>query len=359
MQKDKRKITLIPGDGIGPEICEAMKKVVSAAGVEIKWEECLAGDIAFKQLGTPLPEETICSIRKNKIAIKGPTQTPIGKGFRSANVLLRQKLDLYQNIRPCSSYSIKGKKTKEFNIVVFRENLEDLYCGIEFKNGAKDTSALINFVRGDLGLKIKKDSGISFKCISRSECKRIIKSAANYALLNKNKKITFAHKANILKYTDGIFLSEAKSLEKIYTQLDFEYLLIDNLCLQLVTNPSKFQVIVAPNLYGDIISELCSGLTGGLGLSPSINKGDKYVVFEPVHGSAPDIAGRGIANPIAMILCGALLLEQTGKKIEAGKIKKAVAHYLKSASKLPIDLTNSKERFATTKEIVEGIIKKL
>ncbi|PJA81924.1 MAG: isocitrate dehydrogenase, partial [Nitrospirae bacterium CG_4_9_14_3_um_filter_44_28] len=284
-------ITLIPGDGIGPEIAEATRRVIEATGVPITWEAQDAGEDVYKKEGRPLPQRVIDSIKKNKIAIKGPVTTPIGSGFRSVNVTLRLALDLYSCLRPCRSF--KGARTRYDNIdlVIVRENTEDLYAGIEFQKGREDTKRLIDFVKASTGKDIRQDSGISIKPISVYGSERIVRFAFEYARKNKRKKVTAVHKANIMKYSDGLFLEAARSVASNYTDIEFEDRIIDNMCMQLVQKPEKYDVIVLPNLYGDIVSDLAAGLIGGLGLAPGANIGEEIAVFEPTHGSAPKYKG--------------------------------------------------------------------
>jgi len=331
-------ITLIPGDGIGPEISEAMMRVVEATGVKIQWEIQNAGEEVYLKEGNPLPERVIESIKKNKIAIKGPITTPVGTGFRSVNVSLRQALDLYACVRPCKSF--KGAKTKYENIdlVIVRENTEDLYAGIEFKKGEAETLNLIKFIEEKTGKKIRQDSGISIKPISVFGTERIVRFAFEYARKNARKKVTAVHKANIMKYSDGLFIEVAREVATNYPDIEFEDKIVDNMCMQLVQKPELYDVLVLPNLYGDIISDLAAGLIGGLGLAPGANIGDEYAVFEPTHGSAPKYKGLNKVNPFAIILSAVMMLRHLGESEAADKIEKAVAEIIKEGKSVTYDM---------------------
>ena len=295
------KVTLIKGDGIGPEICDSMKKILKILGSKVEFEEVNAGASVFEKENTFIPDRVFKSIEKNKIAIKGPITTPIGHGFRSINVELRKKYDLFANIRPIKS--IKNIKTKYENVdmVIFRENTEDLYMGLEEK--------------------ISDDEFHSIKVITRKKSERIIKAAFEYAQKFNRKKVTIVTKANIMKFTDGLFLNVGREVSKSYPNIEFEELLVDNTAMQMVQNPNKFDVLVTENLYGDILSDLGAGLVGGLGLIPGVNKGENISIYESVHGSAPDIAGKNLANPIAMLLTSALMLDDIGEENLAKKRK--------------------------------------
>jgi isocitrate dehydrogenase (NAD+) len=354
-------ITLIPGDGIGPEISEAMKKVVEATGIKIQWEIQNAGEEVYLKEGNPLPERVIESIKKNKIAIKGPITTPVGTGFRSVNVSLRQSLDLYACVRPCKSF--KGVKTKYENIdlVIVRENTEDLYAGIEFKKGETETIDLIKFIEEKTGKKIRQDSGISIKPISVFGTERIVRFAFEYARKNKRKKVTAVHKANIMKYSDGLFLEVARDVAIHYPDIEFEDKIVDNMCMQLVQKPELYDVLVLPNLYGDIISDLAAGLIGGLGLAPGANIGDEYAVFEPTHGSAPKYKGLNKVNPFAIILSAVMMLRYLGETQSADKIEKAVAEIIKEGRFVTYDMKSHDDPIPPvgTHEVAEALVKKI
>lgn len=330
-----KNVTLIPGDGIGPEISQSVQKIISAAGVEINWDVQSAGaDVAQKE-GTPLPQRVIDSIKKNKVALKAPVTTPIGKGFRSVNVALRKELDLYANIRPCKN--IDGIKTPfdGVNLVVVRENTEDLYAGIERQ--------------------IDANTAESIKIITRKASLRIAKYAFDYAKNNNRKTVHAVTKANICKLTDGLFLECAREIAQQYPDIEYKEILVDNLCMQLVQNPQKFDVLVLPNLYGDIVSDLTAGLIGGLGVAQGANIGEDCAVFEPVHGSAPDIKGQNKANPTALLLCAINMLRHIGETAGADRIEKALYSVLAQGRVLTGDLGGS----ALTDEFTDEIIKQL
>lgn len=361
MTKAKSKIyniTLIPGDGIGPEITQAARSVLEASGIRFNWEVQGAGLGVFEKTGKALPDSVINSIKKNKIVLKGPTTTPVEENYRSINVILRKEFDTYANIRPCKSYP--GVKTRYQNIdlVVIRENLEDLYTGIEFEEGKKKTKELISFI-SKISKKdsIRSDSGISLKIISRFGSRRIIRFAFEYALKNKRREITIVHKANILKYSDGLFLKVAKKIAQDYPGIEFGDWLIDSLSAQLVQDPEKCDLLVCPNLYGDILSDLCAGLVGGLGLLPSANLGDEYAIFEPVHGTAPQFQGLNRANPVAMILSGVMMLRYLKEFNIADKVEQAVIEVIREGKFVTPDLR--KKSPTGTKEMAEAIVDKL
>ena len=345
------KITLIPGDGTGPEIAESTKKVLDATGVKIDWEIVEAGIDAAEKYGTPLPENVLESIRKNKVAIKGPITTPIGSGFRSINVLLRKELDLYACLRPCKSYIGVKSKYANIDLVIVRENTEDLYAGVEFPAESSESKKIIELSAG----KIRNGSAISIKPISRFATERIVKFAFQYARKNKRKKVTAVTKANIMKFTDGLFLETAREVAKNYSDIEYEERLVDNMCMQLVQKPELYDVLVLPNLYGDIISDLCAGLIGGLGIAPGANIGKDIALFEPVHGSAPKYKGLNKVNPTAMILSGVLMLDYLGEKNAAKKLEKAVANVIAEKKVVTYDLGGA----AKTSEMADEIIRKL
>ncbi len=332
-----RKVTLIPGDGIGPEISKSVTDIFEAAGVEVEFEVENAGEKVYNETGELIPESLYKSIEKNKVALKGPITTPIGKGFRSINVYLRKKYDLYSNIRPIKT--LPGIKTRYENIdlVIFRENTEGLYIGEEKFENEEQTSA------------------IAIKRITKKGSFRIIKAAFEYAKANNLNKVTVVHKANILKITDGLFLDTAREIAKDYPGITVEEVIIDNMCMQLVMNPEKYQVIVTMNLYGDILSDLCAGLVGGLGLAPGANIGEDIAVFEAVHGSAPDIAGQNKANPLALLFTSIDMLKYLKENEKAEQIEKAVLRVLEKGEVLTADLGGS----ATTEELTAEIIKNL
>ena len=334
----KHNITLIPGDGIGPEISDAMRRTVDATGVKINWEIVEAGGNMIEKHKTPLPGPVIKSIKKNKVAIKGPIATPVGSGFRSVNVKLRQELDLYACLRPCKLYKGVVSNYDDIDLIIVRENTEDLYAGVEFEKGMKETKEIISVIEKNSKKKIKEDSAISIKPISVSASKRIVEFAFEYARENKRKKVTAVHKANIIKFTDGLFLEAAREVAKNFPDIEFEDRIVDNMCMQLVQKPKLYDVLVLPNLYGDIISDLCAGLIGGLGVAPGANIGDGIALFEPTHGSAPKYKGLNKANPTALILSSVLMLKYIGEKEEAKKLEDAVSAVIKEGKVVTYDL---------------------
>ena len=356
------KVTLIPGDGIGPEVSRAAKMCLEATGVGFEWEEVIAGSAAIEKFGTPLPEYVLKSVRKNKVAIKGPIITPVGKGFRSVNVALRQELGLFACLRPVKS--IPGVITPYSNVdlVIVRENTEDLYAGIEFEKGKPETEKLIALLHRLQPKKISPDSAISIKPISVKASKRIAEFAFEYALKNNRKKVTAAHKANIMKFSDGLFLETVRKIARKYAgRVDFEDCLVDNLSMQLVRNPRNFDVLVLPNLYGDIISDLCAGLIGGLGVAAGANIGKGIACFEPVHGSAPKYAGLNKVNPTAAILSGALMLKYLGEEDAASRLENAVIEVIKEGKSVTYDLKQDRNDPSAcgTTQMAEAICKKL
>lgn len=354
-------ITLIPGDGTGPEISEATKRVVEATGVPIKWDIQDAGIDVFEKEGTPLPQRVIDSIKKNKVAIKGPVTTPVGTGFRSVNVTLRQILDLYCCLRPSKTF--KGVKTrfKDIDLVIIRENTEDLYVGIEFEKGSDHAKKVINVIHELTGKSIRPDSGISIKPISVFGTERIVRFAFEYARNNKRRKVTAVHKANIMKYSDGLFLETARNVAQKYPDIEFEDRIVDNMCMQLVQKPELYDVLVLPNLYGDIVSDLAAGLIGGLGVAPGANLGEEYAVFEPVHGSAPKYKGLNKVNPLAMILSGVMMLRHLGEFKAAERLETAIASVVEEGKHVTYDLkpTPDDPTAATTSQFADAIIEKL
>ncbi len=354
-------VTLIPGDGVGPEVTQATRRVLEAVGPSFNWEVVDIGGKALERYGTPLPDEVLKSIQKNKVALKGPVTTPVGSGFRSVNVALRQNLGLYACLRPCKTYPGVPSPYKDIDLVIIRENLEDLYCGIEFKVEADDTSRLIQLVKDTKGEKIRDDSAISLKVISRERSAKIARFAFEYALRNQRKKVTAVHKANILKFSDGLFLDTARKIAKDYPEIEFEDRIVDNLAMQLVKKPEEYDVLVAPNLYGDILSDLGAGLVGGLGVTPGANLSDEIAIFEPVHGSAPKYARQNKANPIAMILSGTMMLHHLGEKEDASRLEKAVAGVISEGKTLTYDMKPGapSSQIATTSEVADAIIEKL
>lgn len=330
-----KRITLVKGDGIGPEVVEAAVKVIEAAGARIKWDKLEAGEPALKKHGTVIPPDMIDSIKKNKVALKGPVGTPIGDGFRSVSVSLRKQLDLYANLRPIKSLPGVTSKYKNIDIIVIRENTEGLYSGIEHE-----------VVPGVVE---------SLKIITEKASTKIAQFAFQYARKKNRKKITAVHKANIMKLSDGLFLQCARKVAQNFPDIQYNELIVDNTCMQLILNPRQFDVLLLENLYGDIVSDLCAGLIGGLGVAPGANIGDNCAIFEAIHGSAPDIAGKNSANPIALILSSVLMLEHVGENEAAARITKAVHRVLSKGEKLTFDLGGR----GTTTELTERIIDSL
>lgn len=341
----RHTVVLIPGDGIGPEISAAMQEVVAASGAQIDWVIAEAGAAVMDTYGTPLPEETICAVKEHKVAIKGPVTTPVGTGFRSVNVALRKELDLYVNLRPVLSIPGAGGRFDDVDLVIVRENTEDLYAGIEFEEGAQDTRELISFIADHGKGAIAADSGISIKPISLRASRNIVEFAFDYAQLQGRHHVTAVHKANIMKLSDGLFLQVAREVaEEHGPTVSFDDKIVDAFCMNMVMDPSQFDVIVLPNLYGDIASDLAAGLVGGLGLAPGANIGKEYAVFEAVHGSAPDIAGKNLANPTAQILSAAMMLDHLGEQGCATRIRNAVQAIYAKGEHLTGDIRRSGER---------------
>ncbi|MDX9714477.1 MAG: isocitrate/isopropylmalate dehydrogenase family protein [Dissulfurispiraceae bacterium] len=355
------KITLIPGDGVGPEISDATVKVLEATGVKFEWDVQNAGEDVYAAEGNPLPDRVIESIRKNRIAIKGPVTTPVGTGFRSVNVTLRQKLDLYSCLRPCKSF--KGTRTRyqDIDLVIVRENTEDLYAGIEFQKDTPEAKGLIDYITKASGKQIRQDSGISIKPISVYGTERIVRFAFEYARKNKRRKVTAVHKANIMKYTDGLFLEVSREVAKHYPDIEFEDRIVDNMCMQLVQKPELYDVLVLPNLYGDIISDVAAGLIGGLGVAPGANLGDDMAVFEPTHGSAPKYKGLNKINPLAMILSGVMMLRHLGEFDAAQKLESAIAFVIAEGKSVTYDLKPVPDdpTAVSTSTMADAIIQKL
>ena len=330
-----KTITLIKGDGIGPEISDAVIKIINASGAVIEWDIQTAGADVIEEEGTPLPDRVIESVKKNKVALKSPVTTPIGKGFRSVNVQLRKELDLYANLRPC--YNLPNVKTRyeKVDIVVVRENTEDLYAGIERQ--------------------VDENTAESIKRITRGASERIAKFAFDYAVNNNRKEVCVVTKANICKLSDGLFLESARKIASIYPQIKLREILVDNCCMQLVQNPNQFDVLLLPNLYGDIVSDLCAGLVGGLGIAQGANIGEDYAVFEPVHGSAPDIAGKDMANPTAILMSAIEMLNYIGEVEAAKKIKLALFETLNAGIKTA-DLGGNARCSEFTQAIIDRLV---
>ena len=330
-------VTFIPGDGTGPELAEATRRVLEATGVLFNWDRHEAGIDEYERHGNPFPEATLRSLKTTGVGIKGPTTTPVGSGFRSVNVLLRKELDLYACIRPCKAYEGVRTRFPETDIVVVRENTEDLYAGIEFERGT-DANAALREKLAELGSTVREDAGISIKPISVFGSERIVRRAFEYALANGRKKVVAAHKANIMKFSDGLFLEVARAVAPDYPDIDFEDRIIDNLCNQLVSRPEEYDVIVLPNLYGDIVSDLCAGMIGGLGLAGGANIGTEAAVFEATHGSAPKYAGQNRMNPTALLLSGVYMLDHLEETAAARAMESAIATVIRKGDKVTYDL---------------------
>jgi isocitrate dehydrogenase (NAD+) len=357
----KHTITFIAGDGIGPEVSTAARRCVDAAAdaheFDVEWDEQPAGEEAHAKSGSLLPERTLSSIKRNGVALKGPITTPVGHGFRSINVELRQRLDLFANVRPAKLIPGIFSRYENVDIVIVRENTEDLYLGIEYDRNTANARRLIGFAKRTTGKVLRRDSAIGIKPISAYGSRRIAEFAFDYAKRNKRGKVTAVHKANIMKFTDGLFLREAQRSAERHKGIEFEDRIVDNMCMQLVIKPELYDILLCPNLYGDILSDLCAGLVGGLGIAPSGNIGTHYAVFEPVHGSAPKYRNEDKVNPTATILSAAMMLEHIGEGRAAKAIEKGVAATIKEGKHLTYDLKPKNP--AGTKEMTVAIIKKI
>ena len=355
------QVTLIPGDGVGPELAEATRMCIDATGVAVDWDVQEAGVDVMARLGTPVPDSVLESCRRTGVALKAPITTPVGTGFRSVNVYLRQALDLFACVRPCKQYAgVRSFFDKaKIDLVIVRENTEDLYLGCEFEQGKPETAELIGDIKRLNGKTIRPDSGISIKPISITGSRRIVKYAFDYARKHGRKKVTSVHKANILKYSDGLFLEVSREVAKEYPDIEFEDRIVDNMCMQLVQKPELYDVLVLPNLYGDILSDLCAGLVGGLGVAPGANIGDKGAVFEATHGSAPKYKGQWKMNPTALILSGALMLEYLGESDAAKRLEDAVARVIAEGKDVTYDLKPHRDdpTAVGTKEMAQAIIR--
>ena len=356
-----RRVTLIPGDGIGPEVTAAARRVLDASGIELEWDVAGAGITALEGEGSLLPESTLRSIRQNGVALKGPVTTPVGKGFRSVNVALRKELGLYAAVRPCRSRPGVPSRYEGVDIVVVRENTEDLYAGIEFEKGARTTADIIDVLSQHTEERLAADSGISIKAISETASRKVVAFAFDYARANGRRKVTAVHKANIMKSTDGLFLEVAREVAGTYPDIEFDDWIVDALCADLVQRPHDFDVLVLPNLYGDIVSDLCAGLVGGMGVAPGANVGESATVFEPVHGSAPSIAGQNRANPMAAILSGVMMLRHIGERTAADRVEAALSEVLIEGESTTADLHSGGDgtRIAGTSEMADAIITRL
>jgi isocitrate dehydrogenase (NAD+) len=360
------RVTFIRGDGTGPEISEATARVLEGTGVEFDWDWQDAGADVYEEEGTPLPDRVLDSIKENKVAIKGPITTPVGSGFRSINVALRKQLDLYACLRPCKKY--EGVRTifdgEDVDLVIVRENHEDLYAGVEFEKGTEETEKLRQFIKDTEGTELREDIGVTIKAISVFGTQRIVREAFEYAKAYGRKKITLGHKANIMKHSDGLFLKVGTDIaENEYgdSGIEFEERIIDNLCNQLVSRPAEYDVLVLPNLYGDVVSDLAAGMIGGLGVAPGANVGDEYAVFEATHGSAPKYKGQNKVNPSALMLSGVMMLRHLEETEAADRLENAIAEVIKEGENVTYDLKPDRDDPSAvgTSEYADAIIEKM
>ncbi|HEY8800517.1 MAG TPA: isocitrate/isopropylmalate dehydrogenase family protein [Candidatus Limnocylindrales bacterium] len=357
----KHAVTLLPGDGVGPEICDASVRLLEATGVEFEWDVQPAGESAMKEYGTPLPPRTLDSIRRTRVALKGPVGTPIGTGFRSVNVALRQELDLYALVRPVKAYKGARNLRDDLDFVIVRENTEDIYAGIEFELGTPDCVELIDEISRRAGKKIRPDSGLSIKPISVSGTERIVQYAFDYARRMGRRLVTAVHKANIMKHTDGLFLATARKVAEQNQDIEFNDRIVDNMCMQLVLRPYEYDVLCCPNLYGDIISDLGAGMIGGLGLAPGANMGTAAAVFEATHGSAPKYTGQNKVNPMAVMLSGVLMLRHLEETDAANRMEAAIATVIREGKDLTYDMKRDRDdpTAVGTSQVADAIIAKL
>jgi len=356
------EVTLIPGDGTGPELTEATRRVLEATGVEFDWDVQQAGADVMDQFGgNPLPEQTLESIRRTGVAIKGPITTPVGGGFRSVNVGLRKALDLYAQVRPCKTYEGVRTRFEDVDLVIVRENTEDLYAGIEYEQGKPETVELIEWIEAQGGTLRHGDAGISIKPLSVSGTRRVVQFAFDYARRNGRRKVTAVHKANIMKFTDGLYLRVAREVAQENTDIEFDDRIVDNMCMQLVQRPDEYDVLVLPNLYGDIVSDLAAGMIGGLGMAPGANFGENASIFEPTHGSAPKYAGQNRVNPIAMMLSGMLMLRHLDEAEAAERLESAIADVIREGASVTYDMKPSRDdpTAVGTSEVADAIIDKM
>jgi isocitrate dehydrogenase (NAD+) len=355
------RVTFIPGDGVGPELSEATRRVLEGTGVEFDWDVQEAGADVMDRFGTPLPDHVLDSIRRNGVAIKGPITTPVGTGFRSVNVALRKELDLFCCLRPCKSYPGVRSRYEDVDVVICRENHEDLYAGVEFEQGSPEAKRLIDVIEELLDKRIREDSGISIKPISVTGTRRIVKYAFEYARREGRRKVTAVHKANIMKFSDGLFLQTAREVAEDYSDIEFEDRIVDNLSMQLVSRPEEYDVLVLPNLYGDIVSDLCAGLIGGLGVAPGANIGDQAAVFEATHGSAPKYRGMNKVNPMAMMFSGVLMLKHLDERDAADRLEAAIAAVIEEGKDVTYDMKPSRDdpTAVGTSEVADAVIRRM
>ena len=356
------RVTLIPGDGIGPELTEATRRVLEASGAEFDWDVQYAGtDVMDQNDGNPLPDHVLDAIRETGVALKGPITTPVGSGFRSVNVGLRKALDLYGQVRPCKSYEGVRSRFDDVDLVLVRENTEDLYAGIEYEQGSDEAEELIVWIEKHGGKLRHSDAGISIKPLSVSGTRRIVQFAFDYARKNGRRKVTAVHKANIMKFTDGLYLRVAQEVAAENADIEFDDRIVDNMCMQLVQRPEEYDVLVCPNLYGDIVSDLAAGMIGGLGMAPGGNFGDSAAIFEPTHGSAPKYAGQNKTNPMAQMLSGVMMLRHLEEHEAADRVESAIAEVIREGKSVTYDMkpTRDDPTAVGTSEVADAIIEKL
>jgi isocitrate dehydrogenase (NAD+) len=356
------RVTLIPGDGTGPELTQATRRVLEATGVEFDWDVREAGaDVMDQYGGNPLPEEVLDAIRETGVALKGPITTPVGGGFRSVNVALRKSLDLYAQVRPCKTYPGVRTRFDDVDLIVVRENTEDLYAGIEYEQGSEEAQELIDWIKSKGGKLAHDDAGISIKPISITGTRRIVQFAFDYARRNGRRKVTAVHKANIMKFSDGLFLHVAREVAAENGDIEFDDRIVDNMCMQLVQRPEEYDVLVLPNLYGDVLSDLCAGMIGGLGLAPGANFGEGIAIFEPTHGSAPKYAGQNKVNPMAQLLSGMLMLRHLDEDDAADSLEEAIADVIREGKSVTYDMkpTRDDPSAVGTSQVADAIIEKL
>jgi isocitrate dehydrogenase (NAD+) len=356
------RVTLIPGDGIGPELTEATRRVLEASGAEFDWDVQYAGtDVMDRNDGNPLPDHVLDAIRETGVALKGPITTPVGSGFRSVNVGLRKALDLYGQVRPCKSYEGVRSRFDDVDLVLIRENTEDLYAGIEYEQGGEEAEELIEWIEKHGGKLRNRDAGISIKPLSVTGTRRIVQFAFEYARRNGRRKVTAVHKANIMKFTDGLYLRVAQEVAAENSDIEFDDRIVDNMCMQLVQRPEEYDVLVCPNLYGDIVSDLAAGMIGGLGMAPGGNFGEEAAIFEPTHGSAPKYAGQNKANPMAQMLSGVMMLRHLEEHEAADRVESAIAEVIREGKSVTYDMkpTRDDPTAVGTSEVADAIIEKL
>jgi isocitrate dehydrogenase (NAD+) len=356
------RVVLIPGDGTGPELTEATRRVLEATGVELEWDVREAGaDVMEKHGGNPLPPDVLDAIRETGVALKGPITTPVGGGFRSVNVALRKELDMYAQVRPCKSYPGVRSRFDDVDLIIVRENTEDLYAGIEYEQGTPEAAELIQWIEDRGGRLRHNDAGISIKPISVTGTRRIFEFAFDYARTNGRRKITAVHKANIMKFTDGLWLQVAREVAAENVDIEFDDRIVDNMCMQLVQRPEEYDVLVLPNLYGDVLSDLAAGMIGGLGVAPGANYGETVAVFEPTHGSAPKYAGQNKVNPIAQMLSGVLMLRHLDERSASDRLESAIAGVIAEGKSVTYDMKPNRDdpTAVGTSEVADAVIEKL